>query len=411
MTDIIVQRIDAVLKKYGIRGEYQDHLGIAFSPTMDMILRAMPWQLRTGSEKYEDLYDLMALAIDLKCPKTKCVVGDMNVDHSFRGFFLDGIKNHIVSVLGQVRTPNYQYLSDFIFDLFVKEGVVQIIDINPGLLQERVESRLFRNNQTYSSIPKKEFQSLVQEEYQFIKEHPELARGSYSMPRHLAGSPRQDDELLSKCLAIFDNTCIPKDKIDKSKEHLQRVWTYVLGQKTVSDILEEFYQAIDPGPSITETDVIWDVRRKDVISSLPYAMDSPEYIYVKSLFEEYHEHFSEPWAITDNEAIVHLGIDRGEFESLPPWEDKIEPRHLQYLVSQYLYYCLSESILPKKDERNNIIRYGAMIYDLLCVLGYRENNFSEDDDYGDKVIQKEKYDLVKRYLQIDGKTGIYKRLK
>jgi len=58
-----------------------------------------------------------------------------------------------------------------------------------------------------------------------------------------------------------------------------------------------------------------------------------------------------------------------------------------------------------------MIRTGAIIYDLLCALGYRKSNFSMDDDFSDKAIQKDKYDLIKRYIQVDKSTGMYKRIK
>ena len=406
----IGQRVVTILQHYGMRLDAIKH-------RMSSILKAVPWQLRPGSEMYDDIYDLMYLALELKCPNTRCIVGDIVVDETFRNIFLNGIKEHINGVLNQRISRNYDYLSDFCGDLLVKElekiekdecPDTAVIGIS-NLLEERIDYRLCRSGQKYGSIPKAEFKNMVQEEYQYLLEHPEEYTEWYTTEfRKKAVDPYQDAGLLDYCNTFLESPQITGGKKEEYIKQLKQHWAYILGQATVSDILEEYYTMIDTLIEVEEDN--FEVLREDAIKHLPYPMDSPEYQYVKRLFNAYHEEFFEPWANIDNGQIISIAMPKPSLKKAPLWGDHTEPRDLKYIVSQYLFFCLTLSFFPKAEEKEGIIRIGAIIYDLLCVFGYRENTFSEEDDYNDKVLQKEKYDLVRRYIKMDKNTGMYQRV-
>lgn len=72
-----------------------------------------------------------------------------------------------------------------------------------------------------------------------------------------------------------------------------------------------------------------------------------------------------------------------------------------YLVAQYLY-----SVLTRKIVRDTLpIEIGALIADLMSTLGYLVIKDIST------CSNKEKFDAVKRFLDTDKSTGVYKRIK
>ena len=413
MTFEIAKRIENILQKYGISSVLEFNQGIRTSYYMDMILKATPWELRLGSAKYEDLLDLMNLVIDLKCPMSRCMIGDTPIDDPFRNIFLSGIRHYLKETLGKGKCSNYKYLIEFMNEIDTAGMKVYMVEQLPYLLEERIESRLSLSGQSYDSLSKKDFSIIVQEETQFLLNHPEEFMEVYMFEPLWVGSVKQDEGLLGNCLPILDGPSIPREKRNLYKEHLQKVWTFCLGRVTVEDILQEYYMAVFPEINYSEVENPLAVSFDYALSHLPYPMASPEYQYVKRLHSEYKVVFNESWAhpeLSPQFSLMTPSLTMS-YEDYPQWEDSSKPHELQYLVSQYLYFCLTNSILPGKDEKNTMIRTGAIIYDLLCALGYRKSNFSMDDDFSDKAIQKDKYDLIKRYIQVDKSTGMYKRIK
>lgn len=96
----IIEKIESLLEAYGI--ENSD--GIAYD-----LSAAFPWRYIDGTEKYDDLFDLMNIALELKCPTIKCVVGQEIIDVSFRSIFIEGVKGYLKKVLGKTDTKNMNY--------------------------------------------------------------------------------------------------------------------------------------------------------------------------------------------------------------------------------------------------------------------------------------------------------------
>jgi len=162
MTFEIAKKIENILQKYGISSVLEFNQGIRTSYYMDMILKATPWELRLGSAKYEDLLDLMNLVIDLKCPMSRCMIGDTPIDDPFRNIFLSGIRHYLKETLGKGKCSNYKYLIEFMNEIDTAGMKVYMVEQLPYLLEERmivfrkrISQSLFKKRPSSSSIIRK----------------------------------------------------------------------------------------------------------------------------------------------------------------------------------------------------------------------------------------------------------------
>ena len=412
-----LSEIEDLLQRYG----YRDF----FYPA-ERISEAIPWRFREGVEKYDNLYELMNLAIDLKCPTTKCEVGSEIVDESFRRVFLIGIKEHFKKELGKGNTENYKQLYRFVSDS-IDSGWGDEEYQTLFLMEDLVAARLDSLGKTYDNTPEDEFSKILQDAYQYILEHPEDISKQPDMNSLRADAAGRDYWLLRFCLLLFEVPSIPRNEIKKYKDWLRKTWALILGQGVVSSILNVFYVEIapiapDPQDSISFTgdETPRELREKvfqsqtliiptksEALDWLPYPIESPEYQYVEALHKAYNEPFDDYWAHPESETALTPGTI--SYEGMPLWDTYNEKRDLNYLVTQYFHYCLTLSFFPETGNKT-MIEIGSIIYDLLCLLEYRKDK-SELYMRMDNVSQKEKYDLVKRYLAIDPTTGRYKRVK
>ena len=413
----LIEKIEDLLQQYG----FTDY----FDPA-ERISEAIPWRFREGVEKYDNLYELMNLAIDLKCPTTKCEVGSEIVDESFRHIFLKGIKEHLKKELGKGNTENYKQLYRFVSDS-IDSGWGDEEYQTLFLMEDLVAARLDSLGKTYDNTPEDEFSKILQDAYQYILQHPEDVATQPDMNSLRADAANRDIWLLKICLLLFEVPSIPGNEVKRYKEWLRKTWALILGQGVVSNILNAFYVEIAPiapgsedSVSFTGDETPGEFREKVFQSHtliiptgggasewLPYPIESPEYQYVESLYKTYNEPFDDHWAHSEYETALKSGSI--SYDEMPLWDTYNEKRDLNYLVTQYLHYCLTLSFFPEAGNKT-MIEIGSIIYDLLCLLEYRKDK-SELYMRMDNVSQKEKYDLVKRYLAIDPTTGRYKRVK
>lgn len=401
----IRRRIDNLLDKYDINDCRREFFYNSYYATT-FIERAVPWHLKDGSERYDRLLRLIEYAIDLKCPMAPCTIGKEDTDDTFRQICLDGIQNHLELELGKWEHSNYKNLLDFSEEHIFhnlgwdREGCQALFS-----LEDYVEERLKQERLCYNNVSLQYFQVIVNDGYQFIIDHPELCKEQPGLDSLRARAIEIDSQLLKSINPLFNIPMLNKKETTRIKHDVRKIWAIILGQGSISRMLEEYYSAIVPDQDVSITGYkIYNDER--AASFLPYPIDSPEYQYVKAVHEAYGEGFSDYW-LTDEERSIY-GIKNPTYDEYPLWGAKKEPRDARYLVAQYLYYCLTMELLPNQ-ESVRMIQTGAIIYDLLCVLDYRKD-ITETIDYRDRTVQKEKYDLVKRFLEIDEKTGIYKRL-
>ena len=147
----IIKSVETLLQAYGI--EDPDRVA-------NDISAALPWRYVEGTEFYDDLYDLMNIALELKCPSIKCVVGKEIVDESFKTVFIEGIKGHLKKEFGKNESKNYKYLYNYIEESGFSKGwddeKAQIL----FAMEDRVESRLDRIGQTYDDVSEKDQSSV-----------------------------------------------------------------------------------------------------------------------------------------------------------------------------------------------------------------------------------------------------------
>ena len=415
----IIKEIGELLLKYDLLDKDEDGEYEGFN--VDDVAVAIPWQFREGAERYNDLFDLMNLAVDLKYPTARCVIGKEEVDETFRSIFLDGIKQHLKNELGKKNTKNYQYLHSLVQKSRETTDTPSSRYIHWDdkrfktlfCLEDRVEAHLKQIGQTYDSMPEQDFTHFVKEELHYLEQHEEIIDKTPLLPLSLRDdAPNLDLDLLKNCLTLLNEPIATRIPITTAKEHVRKIWAWVLGQGVVSEILSQYYRYIMPAytlPCDTGLDdddfdgppPLPDYKipaGKESVKYLQIPMGTPEYRYVEALFAAYHEPFDNYWDISSPQTI--------SYKEIPVWED--EDRDVNYLVAQYLFITLTGSFFPR-PEIKQMIKIGACIYDLLCLLQYRKDDldFSGETKKG---ILKKKYDSVKRYLLMDPDTGYYKRI-
>ena len=381
-----------------------DQYGVSTSAAY-LMAKAIPWQFKDGAEKYILLYELMSLALDLKCPTAKCVVGNEDIDSTVRSVFLEGIMQRLKKDLSKGETKNYEYLYKYIEKAYRGWDPDSIRVL--FFIEDLVDAHLNQINQTYNSIPEDDFSRLVEEKHQYVKDHIDELDSYPGWDSIRVDSAKRDLRLLANCIDLLDTPCIPKSEYKKYQDCLRKIWAFVLGQGVVSEILNQYYNELLPETPLDPSSFKIDTSIETARQNLPYPMESPEYQYVESLFKAYHEPFDDFWAHPELGSILNRKGVR--YEDMPLWDAFNESRDLNYLVAQFFHYCLTMSFFPKAGDKT-MIKIGSIIYDLLCLLEYRKDK-NELYMRRDSVSQKEKYDLVKRYLAMDPTTGRYKRAK
>lgn len=294
-------------------------------------------------------------------------------------------------------------------------------------MEDRISLRLDSLGRTYEDEPEEEFTAILQEEYQYLQEHPDEISKQPGLDSFRYYSSLSDIGLLEECLNLLDVLMIPKKELNKYKETLQKLWSYTLDSEVVSNILRMYSSEVSPNPfhvglefremrelaeqDRDEEDYFMDYMGIKIPNNdkaqkrLPYSMDSPEYQHVVFLHKEFQQPFDEYW--TRPAGSSKPARTPNDYR---PWNSFKESRDISFIVAQFMYFCLSGSIFPKSGEKT-MIEIGAIIYDLLCVLEYRKEKEGLEVGPANKSIQKQKYDLVKRYLTVDQETGRYKQVK
>ena len=397
----------AVFSRYGYHNE-----DIAW-----MVSRAIPWTKLDGFERYDDLLEIAETAIDLKWPLTKFSAGKKALSVGAQERLSASILCYLEKDLCKWYSGNFQYLVSFSRQ---ESHNVGFNGLPPGglmnwrhLLFLMHKCLVKRFSAEYFTTPEEKFHEAVSESYDYIRIHPDEMPIIGCSESVLFGLWRKDLDLFEVCRNLIKYRKYENKKdIEAGKRKLRQMWSYWLGQGTISLMLDEMSHAIRP---VYPSDEVAFDAKTDPHKYLPYPVDSPQYRYIKELHWAYGEDFDESFLTSMHAYFQQLREgnspkkDKNRPE-IPEWGDHIESK---YLATQYLYFCLTgDLIAPKGGGHNTLL---ALIFDLLVLFGYRDD-LDESEDYLEemkdkKELRRMKKGLVKNFLTVNQTTGIYKRLK